>query len=125
MTTFRRGDVIRVHFPFALDGSDDPGLKARPALVLHADGFRNRHDEFIVAMITSQTRYADDGCIRVDAGTPEFIEMALEIDSLIALNTLACVKPEGVVRRMGRCTFMDLIDQLLANILGLSTPNPT
>ena len=47
--TFEAFDVVVVPFPFA----DRPSAKRRPALVVSSTDFNERHDESILAMITS------------------------------------------------------------------------
>ncbi len=50
MTTFRRGDVVLVAFPF----TDLTTTKMRPALVISSDVFNQENPDVIVVAITSQ-----------------------------------------------------------------------
>jgi mRNA interferase MazF len=49
-TTYKRGDVVLVPFPF----TDLTSAKQRPALVVSADAFNSTRDDVLVAAITSQ-----------------------------------------------------------------------
>ena len=47
---YRRGDVVIVAFPF----TDASATKARPAVVISADGLNNVTDDVLIAAITSR-----------------------------------------------------------------------
>jgi mRNA interferase MazF len=49
-TSYRRGDVVLVPFPF----TDLSSAKQRPALVVSTDAFNAIRDDVLVAAITSQ-----------------------------------------------------------------------
>ena len=49
-TSYRRGDVVLVPFPF----TDLSSAKQRPALVVSADAFNVTRDDVLAAAITSQ-----------------------------------------------------------------------
>jgi len=48
-TTYKRGDIVLVPFPF----TDLTTTKTRPAVVISVDGFQKRTGDFTVAMVTS------------------------------------------------------------------------
>ena len=50
MTTFKRGDVVLIAFPF----TDLTTTKMRPALILSSDTFNQSHLDIILVAITSQ-----------------------------------------------------------------------
>jgi len=50
-TSYRRGDIVLVSFPF----TDLTSTKQRPALVLSPDFFNQLNEDLILAAITSQT----------------------------------------------------------------------
>lgn len=50
MTTFNRGDVVLIPFPF----TDLSTVKQRPALIISSLNFNNSHDDVIAMAITSQ-----------------------------------------------------------------------
>jgi mRNA interferase MazF len=49
-TTYRRGDVVLVPFPF----TDLTGTKQRPAVVISSDAFNAGHADVVLAAITSR-----------------------------------------------------------------------
>ncbi len=51
MTTYKRGDVILVPFPF----SNQTATKKRPAVVISATLYNNASQDIIIMAITSQT----------------------------------------------------------------------
>jgi mRNA interferase MazF len=64
-TTYRRGDVVLVPFPF----TDLSSAKQQPALVVSADAFNLTREDVLVAAITSQVpaqRAADEFMIPPD-----------------------------------------------------------
>ena len=59
--TFEPFEVVVVPFPF----TEKPVTKRRPTLVVSASGFNDRHDQLILAMITStQGDWASDVRLR-------------------------------------------------------------
>ncbi len=114
MTSFSRGDVVLVPFPFAeLDGR-----KQRPALVVSNDEYNRRDGAVIVAQITSKIH----GQPRVgDQKLNEWEKAGLLAPSLVRAH-LATLRDSLIVRNLGRlpASEMKAVEGKLAVVLGLS-----
>lgn len=95
-TTFKRGDVVFVPFPF----TDLSNAKQRPALVVSADAFNVTRDDVLVAAITSQVPAqlaADEFMIP----TGELAACGLPKPSIIRLSKLVALHRQLIVKRVG------------------------
>ena len=95
-TTYKRGDVVLVPFPF----TDLSSAKQRPALVISADAFNSVRDDVLVAAITSQvptTLAADE--FMIPAG--ELSACGLPKPSILRLSKLVALHRQLVVKRIG------------------------
>jgi len=115
MTTYSRGDVVLVPFPFAeLDGT-----KRRPALVVSSDEYNRRNRAVLIAQITSKM----DGRPRLgDQKLAEWKKAGLLAPSLFRCH-LATVKEALIIRKLGKLPSGDMssVDEKLATVLDLST----
>jgi mRNA interferase MazF len=95
-TTYRRGDVVLVPFPF----TDLSSAKKRPALVISADAFNSVRDDVLVAAITSQIPGAlsPDEFV-IPAG--ELTACGLPKPSILRLSKLVALHRQLVVKRIG------------------------
>lgn len=95
-TSYRRGDVVLVPFPF----TDLSSSKQRPALVISADAFNTIRDDVLVAAITSQIPAplaADEFMI---PGS-ELTACGLPKPSVLKLSKLVAVHHQLVIKRIG------------------------
>lgn len=103
----RRGDVVRLDFPYA-----DGGGKIRPALVIQNDRDNARIAKTVVAMITGNLRrLGDPSHLLIDPSTPEGASSGLAIPSVVSCNNLYTVEQARILRTIGR-----LSDPLLAQL---------
>jgi mRNA interferase MazF len=95
-TSFKRGDVVLVPFPF----TDLSSAKQRPALVVSADAFNTTRDDVLVAAITSQipAQLAADEFM-IPAG--ELAACRLPKPSIIRLSKLVSLHRQLVIKRVG------------------------
>jgi mRNA interferase MazF len=95
-TTYKRGDVVFVPFPF----TDLSSAKQRPALVVSADVFNFTCDDVLVAAITSQIpgQLSPDEFM-IPAG--ELAGCGLPKPSIIRLSKLVALHRQLVVKRVG------------------------
>lgn len=113
MTTFRRGTVLLVPFPF----SNQSQAKRRPALVVSSNAYNEASNDIVIAQITSRLSGPSLlGDHRVDA----WEEAGLLAPSLVRsrLTTLHASRP---IRTLGHMPDMDMmaISRSLALALGL------
>jgi mRNA interferase MazF len=106
-TSFKRGDIILVPFPF----TDLSSAKQRPALVVSSDALNAVSDDVLVAAITSQ--------IPATLTTEEFMippgdlaACGLPKPSVVRVAKLAALHRQLVIRRIG-----SMPDPVLARIL--------
>src|SRR5438876_9584005 len=94
-TSYKRGDVVLVPFPF----TDLSSAKQRPALVISADAFNAVRDDVLVAAITSQvpTNLAADEFM-IPAG--ELAACGLPKASILRLNKLVALHRQLVIKRI-------------------------
>ena len=109
-TTYKRGDVVLVPFPF----TDLSSAKQRPALVVSADSLNSTRDDLLVAGITSQippTLAADEFLISANdmkaAGLPK--------RSIVRLSKLVSLHRQLIVKRIGTLP-PEPLGQLLARL---------
>jgi mRNA interferase MazF len=95
-TTYRRGDVLLVPFPF----TDLSSTKQRPALVVSADVFNSTRDDILVTAITSQippNLAADEFMIPAS----ELILCGLPKPSIVRLGKMVTLDKRLVIKRIG------------------------
>lgn len=97
--TYRRWDVVAVHFPFIAGGE----AKKRPALIVSADDLYAAHSVVWAAMITTAKAGARAGDIPVSdrraAGLPE--------DCVIRASRLTTLGETQISHRIGTITAKD------------------
>lgn len=95
-TTYKRGDVVLVPFPF----TDLSSTKQRPALVVSADVLNVTREDVLVAAITSQVpaQLAADEFM-IPAG--ELAACGLPKPSILRLSKLVALHRQLVVKRIG------------------------
>jgi len=114
--TFKRGDIVLALFP----DSNLKTAKARPVLVVQADGLVTGLPQTVVAMITS-----NQGCaghpsrISISLATPEGRRTGLQSDSVIMTDNLRTILDSNINRALGVWTDMPAVDAALRRTLGL------
>lgn len=114
--SLRRGGVYLVEFP----NIDFRTWKPRPALLVQDASVRGPYPDVLVAAITSAVETAGPTRILVAKNTVEGRAMGLKTDSVIALDNLATVPEERLLRQLGTCQVMPSVDSALRRLLGLS-----
>lgn len=115
MTTYNRGDVILVPFPF----SDQTATKQRPAVVVSTDSYNTSGPDLIIAAVTSN--------IVAPLGIGDCRLVKWREAGLLKLSVvkamLAPIEKTLVRRKLGSILKkdMDKIDEGLAKALGLKT----
>lgn len=95
--TYNRFDVVLVHFPF----SEKQGQKKRPAIVLTAQDFNERHAHALCAMVTtaSNTKWETDmpvqAYIEAELRTPCVVRMKwFTVAAMLILGRVGTLQPE-------------------------------
>jgi len=91
MTTYKRGDVILVKFPY----SDLVRYKKRPALVVQDETVETGLSQRVVVQITSNLNRTGDTRVPVKKDSPDGQAMGILSDSVIVADHLATVLPQG------------------------------
>lgn len=106
---YRPGDVVLVPFPYT-DQTGKEVVKKRPAVVYSVEGI----DENIVLKITSKNKSHIEPGIWVMKDSKEGKQMGLLQDSYICAKTELLLKHSYILRKIGRCPFMEDLDDLRA-----------
>jgi mRNA interferase MazF len=117
--TFRRGDIVLVHYPF----SSGIGGSRRPALVVQNDIYNSRILNTVVAQITTNlTRARDPAHHLIQIASGEGQQSGLLHDCVISCINLATVLTDRIDRVIGRLPddSMQKIDGCLAVSLDLA-----
>jgi mRNA interferase MazF len=115
MTTFKRGDVILVKFPY----SDLIRYKKRPALVVQDETVDTGLSQRVVVQITSNLERTGATRVLVKKDSPDGQAMGILSDSIVVADHLATVLPREIDKVIGRCTCMSEVDEALRQVLGL------
>lgn len=111
----RRGGVYLVEFP----NIDFRTWKPRPALLVQDPAVRGPYPDLLVAAITSAVETAGPTRLRISMDSPEGRAMGLKTDSVIALDNLATVPENRLLRQLGTCPVLPAVDAVLRRLLGL------
>ena len=113
MTTYKRGTVVLLPFPY----TDQSGLKRRPALILSTDTYNAHRGDIIVAPITGNTSTGQPD----DTSLTDWAEARLLKPSVVK-GILGTVEQTLVVRILGTLSAADLqkVEQAFARALGLA-----
>jgi mRNA interferase MazF len=115
MTTFKRGEVILVKFPYA----DMVRYKKRPALVVQDESVETGLSQRVVVQITSNLDRTGDTRVLVRKDSNHGQAMGILSDSVIVADHLATVLPREIDKVIGRCTCMPEVEKALKQVLGL------
>jgi mRNA interferase MazF len=94
----RRGDVVRVDFPF----TDVAGGKKRPAVVVQNDRDNQKIKKTVIAMVTGNlSRLGDTSHLLIDPATADGASAGLNGPSLVSCNNLYTVEQDCILRKLG------------------------
>ena len=112
MTSFKRGDVVLVPFPF----TDLSAVKRRPALVISIDDYNRRTGDVVIAQITSKV---DSPARPGDHNIGRWKEAGLVVPSL-ARARVTTLHSSIVVRQLGAMPAAEMgkIDAAIGSALG-------
>jgi mRNA interferase MazF len=113
MTSFRRGDVVVVSFPF----TDLSAARRRPALVLSTDEYIAKTGDLIIAQITSRVNSpARPGDYRLR----QWQQVGLNVSSLVRAR-MTTLHSSKILRTVGRLSTQEMASagQSIASALGL------
>lgn len=114
----RRGDVVRVDFPF----TDIAHAKKRPAVVVQNDRDNQKIRKTVVAMITGNlNRLGDPSHVLIDPSTPEGASSGLHGLSLVSCNNLYTLEQDCIQKTLGHLSdiLKRKLDDCLKSALGL------
>lgn len=111
-----RGGVYLVEFP----NIDFRTWKPRPALLVQDPAVRGPYPDLLVAAITSSTETTGPTRPLIRMASPEGRAMGLRTDSVIALDNLATVPESRLMRQLGSCPDLAVVNEILRRLLGLS-----
>lgn len=114
MTTYERGDIVLVRFPF----TDLTSTKQRPALVVASRSFTATGEDVIVAAISGQ-RVERPG--RFDHVVQAWQESGLLMPSIVRAGKLVTLHRDLIRRTLGALPVIELeaVDELLRAALAL------
>jgi mRNA interferase MazF len=115
MTTYKRGDVVLVKFPY----SDLVRYKKRPALVVQDETIETGLNQRVVVQITSNLDRTGDTRVQVSKDSQAGRAMGILSDSVIVADHLATVLPREIDKVIGRCNCMPDVEKALRRVLGL------
>ncbi len=96
--TFKLHDVVVVSFPFI----DSSVKKRRPALIVSSGEFNEKHDQLILAMITT----AKHSSWQSDIKLLDYADAHLTVPSIVRLK-LFTLEKSMVIRRLGHLSKKD------------------
>ena len=112
-TSYRRGDILLVPFPF----SDQTSLKQRPAVVISSDIFQQQGPDVLIMAITSQ--------VGTSLRSGEFLMRDWQTAGLLKPSAvkaaIATIEAKLARRRLGCLSAYDLqqLDRSLRDLLGV------
>ncbi|HOJ99793.1 MAG TPA: type II toxin-antitoxin system PemK/MazF family toxin [Termitinemataceae bacterium] len=115
MTSYKRGDVILVRFPY----SDLTHYKKRPALIVMGDEVQSEFNQTIAVMITSNLQRTGPTRIPINMQDAAAQAMGLLTDSVIVTDHLATIEEREIDKKIGHCPLMAKVDDALKITLGL------
>ncbi len=114
MTTYKRGEVVLLPFPY----TDLSTSKKRPAVILSSNKFNTSRQDCIVAPISGHltNRLSEDNTLKywLDAGL---------LKPSIVKSILGTIHQNKIILRLGKLTDSDLknTEIAIANVLGIQS----
>lgn len=114
MTTYNRGDVILVPFPF----TDLTTRKQRPAVIVSSNQYNQAGQDVIIAAITSGKKVMD-----TDYALSNWQEAGLLSESIVKTGKIVTLHKALIRKGLGKVSSSDMlgIDKHLAQALELSS----
>ena len=114
MTTYRRGDVVLVPFPF----TDLSTIKQRPALTISSTRFNAAQEDAIMVAITSNvSAYKNRGVYHISAG--EQRKAGLPKEGIVRCNKITTIDQRLIRKTLGslpKAAVDRVVDSLLKTI---------
>lgn len=115
MTTFNKGDVILIPFPF----TDLSATKQRPALIISSDRFNNNHKDVIVMAISSQIPSQIPGDEYL-LSAADLKTSGLPRQSIIKLGKIVTMNQNLIIKKLGKIpnqTVTSILNQFNVSIV--------
>ena len=97
MTTFNKGDIILIPFPF----TDLSATKQRPALIVSSNWFNHQSSDLIVMAITSQIP-SQISEVEYLLSPPDQMSSGLPRRSIIKLGKIVTINQNLIRKRLGK-----------------------
>jgi len=124
-TTYNKGDVVLVSFPYTTDDGSTQ-TKRRPAVLISNDYNNARLDDVLLVPLTSNTSRAarEPTQVEVLMNTPEGKAAGLRLDSVIDCTVIATIPKTLVVSKIGAFPqdVMEKVDQCLMIAMAIGRP---
>lgn len=124
-TTYRKGDVVLVSFPYTTDDGSTQ-TKRRPAVLISNDYNNARLDDVLLVPLTSNTTRAarEPTQVEVLMDTPEGKSAGLRLDSVIDCTVIATIPKTLIVSKIGAFPqdVMEKVDQCLMIAMAIGRP---
>ncbi len=124
-TTYRKGDVVLVSFPYTTDDGSTQ-TKRRPAVLISNDYNNARLDDVLLVPLTSNTTRAarEPTQVEVLMDTPEGKAAGLRLDSVIDCTVIATIPKTLMVSKIGAFPqeVMEKVDQCLMIAMAIGRP---
>jgi mRNA-degrading endonuclease toxin of MazEF toxin-antitoxin module len=124
-TTYRKGDVVLVSFPYTTDDGSTQ-TKRRPAVLISNDYNNARLDDVLLVPLTSNTSRAarEPTQVEVLMNTPEGQAAGLRLDSVIDCTVIATIPKTLMVSKIGAFPqeVMEKVDQCLMIAMAIGRP---
>lgn len=124
-TTYSKGDVVLVSFPYTTDDGSTQ-TKRRPAVLISNDYNNARLDDVLLVPLTSNTSRAarEPTQVEVLMNTPEGKAAGLRLDSVIDCTVIATIPKTLVVSKIGAFPqdVMEKVDQCLMIAMAIGRP---
>jgi len=107
MTTYNKGDIVLVPFPF----SDQTATKKRPAVIISSDRYNNTSSDIVIMAITSKT----DKNLTIGECLINNWQDAGLLKPSVLKPAISTIEQTLVLKKLGRLSQKDLI--LMENTL--------
>lgn len=116
MTTYNRGDIILVYYPY----SDDPTkVKKRPGLVIQDNGISIHNNSYIIAQITTQLRDGATTQVVIKKNSKNWNKTGLLDTCAVSTDVLHTFHFSQIIKKLGYLADMLPVEQALKVSLGI------
>jgi mRNA interferase MazF len=113
MTTYKRGDVVLVPFPF----SNQTATKKRPAVVISSSFYNEKSNDVVILAVTSKIEKSSDvdECLIADWQSAGLLKPSAVKPAISTIEQVL------VLKKLGSLSASDLlsVDRMLKALLGL------